>query len=209
MGPDIFRWRGGLPSEWGGGQKVRYVPPTREPNFFGAIWLVFAGISRGDPKSLRNKISADCKRGRRKGATSKNVKNRQKVFRHFSIFAQGKRIQKSSKSVKKFFDTFRQFSCGTIFPAPLGGSEKVCVQCLAPISELQPTRICTARLEWVKRQHPQREGTNLGVFVPIWLVLPRREATNLGVFDLCHLDLLKRSCSIAAREAEQDGRNPP
>ena len=31
--------------------------------------------------------------------------------------------------------------------------------------------------------HPQREGTNLGVFVPIWSVLPRCEATNLGVFD--------------------------
>ena len=27
------------------------------------------------------------------------------------------------------------------------------------------------------------EGTNLGVFVPIWLVSPRCEATNLGVFD--------------------------
>ena len=42
---------------------------------------------------------------------------------------------------------------------------------------------------WLSRSnggHPQREGTNLGVFVPIWLVLPRCEATNLGVFDLCH-----------------------
>ena len=56
-------------------------------------------------------VSADCKRGRRKGATSKNVKNRQKVSKSFStIFAQGKKRQKSSKSVKKFFDTFRQFS---------------------------------------------------------------------------------------------------
>ena len=66
--------------------------------------------------------SADCKRGRRKGVTSKNVKKCQKVFRHFStIFAQGKKRQKSSKSVKKFFDTFRQFSRGTIFLAPFGG----------------------------------------------------------------------------------------
>ena len=40
--------------------------------------------------------------------TSKIVKKRQKVFRHFStIFAQGKKRQKSSKSVKKFFDNFR------------------------------------------------------------------------------------------------------
>ena len=69
--------------------------------------------------------SADCKRGRRKGATSKNVKivkKCQKVFRHFStLFAQGKKRQKSSKNVKKFFDTFRQISRGTIFPAPFGG----------------------------------------------------------------------------------------
>ena len=43
--------------------------------------------------------------------------------------------------------------------------------------------------------HPQREGTNLGVFVPIRLVLPRCEATNLGVFDLCHFDLLERGCA--------------
>ena len=32
----------------------------------------------------------------------------------------------------------------------------------------------------------------MGVFVPIWLVLPRREATNWGVFDLRHFALLKR-----------------
>ena len=85
---------------------------------------------------------ADCKRGRRKGATSKNVKNRQKwcqnvfstlfdnfragqktskivrnrqkVFRHFStIFAQGKKRQKSSKIVKKCQKYFPNFS--TIF----------------------------------------------------------------------------------------------
>ena len=40
--------------------------------------------------------------------------------------------------------------------------------------------------------HPQQEGTNLDVFVLVWLVLPRCEATSLGVFDLCHFDLLKR-----------------
>ena len=39
-------------------------------------------------------------------------------------------------------------------------------------------------------RRPQREGTNLGVFVPIWLVLPRCEATNLGVFVLCHFALI-------------------
>ena len=35
----------------------------------------------------------------------------------------------------------------------------------------------------------------MGVFVPIWLVLPKCEATNLGVFDLCHFALLKRGCA--------------
>ena len=43
--------------------------------------------------------------------------------------------------------------------------------------------------------HSHREGTNLGVFAPIWLVLPRREATKLGVFDLCHFNLLKQGCA--------------
>ena len=31
------------------------------------------------------------------------------------------KTSKIVKSVKKFFDTFRQFSRGTIFPAPFGG----------------------------------------------------------------------------------------
>ena len=40
--------------------------------------------------------------------TSKIVKKCQKYFRHFStIFAQGKKRQKSSKRGKKFFDSFR------------------------------------------------------------------------------------------------------
>ena len=54
--------------------------------------------------------------------TSNIVKKCQRVFRHFStIFAQGRKRQKSSKNVEKFFDTFRQFSRGTVFPAPFGG----------------------------------------------------------------------------------------
>ena len=46
--------------------------------------------------------------------------------------------------------------------------------------------------------HPQREGTNFGAFVLIWLILPTCsvcEATNLGVFDLCHFSPLKRGCA--------------
>ena len=54
--------------------------------------------------------------------TSKIVKKCQEYFRHFStFFEQGKKRQKSSKSVKKFFDTFWQFSRGPRFPAPFGG----------------------------------------------------------------------------------------
>ena len=51
-----------------------------------------------------------------------HVKNRQKYVRHFStFFAQGRKRQKSSKSVKTIFDTFRQFSRVTGFPAPFWG----------------------------------------------------------------------------------------
>ena len=32
--------------------------------------------------------------------------------------------------------------------------------------------------------HPHREGTNLGLSVPVRLELPRCDAANLGVFDL-------------------------
>ena len=58
--------------------------------------------------------SADCKRGRRKGATSKNVKNRQKVSKGFStLFDNFRAGQKTSKIVKKCQKVFRHFS--TIF----------------------------------------------------------------------------------------------
>ena len=58
--------------------------------------------------------SADYKRGRRKGATSKNVKNRQKVSKIFStLFDNFRAGQKTSKIVKKCQKVFRHFS--TIF----------------------------------------------------------------------------------------------
>ena len=51
--------------------------------------------------------------------TSKIVKKCQKVFRHFStIFAQGKKRQKSSKSARNIFDTYRQFSRGSEKASP-------------------------------------------------------------------------------------------
>ena len=58
--------------------------------------------------------SVDCKRGRRKGATSKNVKNRQKVSKSFStLFDNFRAGQKTSKIIKKCQKVFRHFS--TIF----------------------------------------------------------------------------------------------
>ena len=78
------------------------------------------------------KNSADRTRGRRKGATSKNVKivkKCQKYFRHFStIFAQGKNRQKSSKNVKNIFDTFRQFSRGPFWGAPKNADKRAQTQ---------------------------------------------------------------------------------
>ena len=59
-------------------------------------------------------LSADCKRGRRKGATSKNVKNRQKVSKIFStLFDNFRAGKKNSKIAKKCQKCFRHFS--TIF----------------------------------------------------------------------------------------------
>ena len=57
-----------------------------------------------------------------------------------------------------------------------------------------PPEFAQPRLSRSDGGDPQREGTILGVFVPIWLVVPRCEATSLGVFDLCHFALLKRGC---------------
>ena len=57
------------------------------------------------------------------------------------------------------------------------------------------TEFAQHRLSRSSGGHLQQEGANLGVFAPMWLVLPRCEATNLGVFDLCHFALLKRGCA--------------
>ena len=58
--------------------------------------------------------SADCKRGRRKGATSKNVKSLQKASKRFStLFDNFRAGQKTSKIVKKRQKVFRHFA--TVF----------------------------------------------------------------------------------------------
>ena len=55
--------------------------------------------------------------------SSKSVKNIFDTFRHFSRRAKNvKNRQKASKSVKHIFDTFRQLSRGTSFPAPFWGA---------------------------------------------------------------------------------------
>ena len=46
-----------------------------------------------------------------------------------------------------------------------------------------------------KGGHLQKKVTNLGAFVPVWLVLPRCEGAILGTFDLCHFDLLIWHCA--------------
>ena len=55
--------------------------------------------------------------------------------------------------------------------------------CIAnPIPNFQraphPPEFAQLGLSRPNSSHPQREGTNLGVFVPVWLVLRRCEATN-------------------------------
>ena len=59
-----------------------------------------------------------------------------------------------------------------------------------------PPEFAQPRLSRLNDGRPQRQGTNLCVFVPVWLVLPRCVATNLGVFDLCHFALLNRLCTF-------------
>ena len=54
-----------------------------------------------------------------------------------------------------------------------------------------PPEFAQPRLSRSNGGHPQRGGTNFGVFVPKWLA-----ATNLGVFDLCRFALLKRGCAL-------------
>ena len=83
----------------------RWGPRKSQPPFWKPTLL--ANPEHG--KVIPTTESADCKRGRRKGATSKNVKNRQKVskiFRHFStIFAQGEKKVKNRQRVSKSFST--------------------------------------------------------------------------------------------------------
>ena len=83
--------------------------PGKEPSTEGFLSSGIEGIEqpRNSFKLGEGFPQRTAKKGQRKGATSKNVKNRQKVPKIFStLFAQGKKRRESSKSVKKVFDTF-------------------------------------------------------------------------------------------------------
>ena len=106
----------------GGGENLILRNKIREELILTILVDVFSfrGGGRGESESPWGGgggdrfCSADCKRGRRKGATSKNVKNRQKVSKSFStLFDNFCAGQKPSKIVKKCQKVFRHFS--TIF----------------------------------------------------------------------------------------------
>ena len=90
---------------------------------------------RSTPSTSRCPISADCKRGRRKGAMAKNLKNRQKVskkffdtFRQFSRRAKNiKNRQKVSKSFSTLFDNFRAAPFFRPLLQSAGNSRQVCM----------------------------------------------------------------------------------
>ena len=74
------------------------------------------------------KGAADRKRGRRKGATSKSVKNRQKVSKIFStlfdIFRAGAKKVKNRQKVSKYVSTlFDNFRAAPVFRPLFGGSD--------------------------------------------------------------------------------------
>ena len=91
---------------------------VREDSFFRSRFLRLENARK--ISSLLK--SADCKRGRRKGATSKKTsKSVKKFFDTFRQFSCGPKKVKNRQKCQKVFDTFRQFPRGTIFPAPFGG----------------------------------------------------------------------------------------
>ena len=100
--------------------------PLRDTPFSGTLSRKIPGTLAFQIANCR--LSTDCKRGRRKGATSKNVKNRQKVSKSFSTlfdnFCAGqknvKNRQKASKSFSTLFDNFR---AAPFYRPLLGGSE--------------------------------------------------------------------------------------
>ena len=89
---------------------------------------IFVDAFSETPTSIPG-ISAYCKRGRRKGATSKNVKNRQKVSKSFStLFDNFRAGQKTSKIIKNRQKVFRHFSTNFArhhFSGPFWGALRI------------------------------------------------------------------------------------
>ena len=81
-------------------------------------------IARTAAKKISEKFEgADCKKGpAERGHVKKRQKSSKSVKKFFDNFRAAQKNSKSSKNVKKLFDTFRQFSRGTIFPAPFWGA---------------------------------------------------------------------------------------
>ena len=76
-----------------------------------------------DPRKFGHTLlSADRKRGRLKGSTSKNVQTSSRGAKNiFDTFRTGQKKSKIAKNVKNNFLHFQQFSCGANFPAPFRG----------------------------------------------------------------------------------------
>ena len=145
-------------------------PAMTYPRLAAGLPYLGTGQKGSAEEGVKLLESADCKRGRRKGATSKNVKNRQKVSKSFSTlfdnFRAGQKTSKIVKKCQKFFDTFQQFLSGTFFPAPFGAAPPFPGQFSSPKSPLSGT---SDLLFLVETRQPCRGrvlGTVLDGFAP-------------------------------------------
>ena len=110
------------------------------------LFPICPGMSRFDtfPGPKKDKRgSADCKRGRRKGATSKIVKKCQNVFRHFSTInvKRAKNVKKCQKVSKSFSTLFARHLFSGPFCNPLRGQKEDKSGHSGTIWETPPVRI--------------------------------------------------------------------
>ena len=98
------------------------MPDSQKTAEKGAEWVP------GKVPVKQPENSVDRKRGQRKGATSKNVKNRQKVSKIFSalfdIFRAGQKTSKSVKKCQKYFQHFSTIFARHRFSGPFWGALK-------------------------------------------------------------------------------------
>ena len=100
-----------------------YLSLRRFPCFF----VQFSLLSKDCKSDLRGwaQVSGLQKGPAERGHVKKHQKSSKSVKKFFDTFRQCSRRAKNVKNrqkCQKFFDTFRQFSRGTIFPAPFGGA---------------------------------------------------------------------------------------